>query len=159
MVIKEFHSGELFGIKCHDISVRTGVKIVTVGAWLSEEHKFRLNCISSEGVSNAQQSLRFSSREDAQKFIDLYHNNFGYERSEMQIMNTRVDAEYMPVEVPGISNLAWTQMKKWESTSDSAKERIIHGRPELYGENASLETLNQSQQEQEIISKYRGFRF
>ena len=91
--VRRFETGQLFGIKVRDNSVRTGIKVATLGRYDRTRNGFVVNMISSEGVAGSNQALRFQNRADAQRWIYANCAAFGYEAEDMQVMNTAGSAE------------------------------------------------------------------
>lgn len=173
--IREFTTDQLFGIKARDNSVRTGVKVATLGRYVSATKSFAVNMISSEGVAGSNQALRFEDRLSAQRWIDQNHARFGYDEGEMQVMRTVGTNSFWKVPVDGYDIPGWVNTRKFNYVSDSQMEKFKREIPEYFdadsdarpnGYRDGIDAMYTEDPETgELIpretnqSSYRGFRF
>ena len=172
--IREFTTGQLFGIKARDNSVRTGVKVATLGRYVKSTKSFAVNMISSEGVAGSNQALRFQDEITAQRWINQNHARFGYDRDDMQVMRTVGTNRFWRVPVDGYDTDGWVNVRKFDFVSNTQMARLEDELPEYFDatdprdhidarfttdpETGELIRRNISQ-EQETGGSYRGFQF
>lgn len=153
--IRRFDTGQLFGIKAIDHSVRTGVKVATLGRYDRTRNGFAVNMISSEGVAGSNQALRFENRADAERWIAQNHAAFGYDADEMQVMKTVGVNWFWKVPVAGFEIAGWVNKRKFDHYSDSQMDKFIEEMPEYF---AYHEWPNENEM-QSLEGNYRGFSF
>ena len=153
--IRRFETGQLFGIKVRDNSVRTGIKVATLGRYDRTRNGFAVNMISSEGVAGSNQALRFQNRADAQRWIYANCAAFGYEAEDMQVMNTVGSNYFWKVPVAGFEVDGWVNKRKFDYYSDAQMEKFIEQLPEYF---AYREWPDEGEV-QSLEGNYRGFRF
>lgn len=153
--IRRFETGQLFGIKVRDHSVRTGVKVATLGRYDRNRQGFVVNMISSEGVAGTNQALRFQSRVDAQRWIYQNCAAFGYEAEDMQVMKTVGVNWFWKVPVAGSEVDGWVNKRKFDYHSDAQMEKFIELMPEYFADNEGPD----AEENQNAEGNYRGFSF
>lgn len=172
--IREFTTGQLFGIKARDTSVRTGVKVATLGRYVRSTKAFAVNMISSEGVAGSNQALRFQDEATAQRWIDQNHARFGYDRDEMQVMRTVGTNRFWRVPVDGYDTDGWVNVRKFDYFSSTQMDRLEAELPEYFNANDPRDHIDarytedpetgeliprNREQSQGTSGSYRGFQF
>lgn len=130
---KQFTNGELFGITAYDNSVRTGYKAATVGAFDFQTHKFRVNFISTEGVTGGAQRLRFQTREQAQEWINNNAERYGYDVADLRVSDFRTTETDTRIPVEGCDFDGWVTTRKWRYISPNTLNRLERECPEYFG--------------------------
>lgn len=153
--IRQFETGQLFGIKVRDHSVRTGVKVATLGRYDRNRQGFVVNMISSEGVAGTNQALRFQNRADAQRWIYQNCASFGYEAEDMQVMKTVGVNWFWKVPVAGFEVDGWVNKRKFDYHSDAQMEKFSELMPEYFADNERPD----AEENQNAEGNYRGFSF
>ena len=154
--IRQFGTGQLFGIKVRDHSVRTGVKVATLGRFDFTRHGFVVNFTSTEGVAGSNQALRFSDRSAAERWISLNHELYGYDEDEMAVMNTVGTNNFWKVPVAGFDVDGWVNARKFDYVSSSIMNKLIRNVPEYFSDDATEAPDRETEVPQQ---HYRGFRF
>lgn len=168
--IRRFETGQLFGIKARDHSVRTGTKVATLGRYDRSSRGFAVNMISSEGVAGSNQALRFETRAAAQRWIYANCARFGYDAEDMQVMNTVGSNMFWKVPVAGFEVDGWVNKRKFDYHSGSQMEKFVQEMPEYFDENDPRDAIDarftEDPETGELIPRstasehsYRGFRF
>lgn len=153
--VRRFETGQLFGIKVRDNSVRTGIKVATLGRYDRTRNGFVVNMISSEGVAGSNQALRFQNRADAQRWIYANCAAFGYEAEDMQVMNTVGSNWFWKVPVAGFEVDGWVNKRKFDYYSDAQMEKFIEQMPEYF----AYHEWPDEGEVQSLEGNYRGFQF
>ena len=148
---RSFSTGQLFGIKARDTSVRTGVKIACLGTFNLDRKEFNVNFVSSEGVGNRYQTLKFETREQAEEWIRSNYLIYGYQEDDLAVTRTIGTNTYQKVPVLGSDVPGWVNVIKFDTyTSARVLDRMKAACPEYFSEDAPgpANTMH-----------YRGFHF
>lgn len=146
--IREFQSGQLFGLKIHDGSIRSHYRRVVASQYNEQHHGFEARTISSEGVARFYQTLNFESPEQAMEWANtpLAQQLTGYTADAFEIVRAGY-GNYQRIPVAGVQFDGWVKPLKFEvpiSLSQSKMDRLIELAPEYFDpETERVETNNQ----------------
>lgn len=151
--IREFATGQLFGIKARDNSVRSGTKVAVLGAFQhsgSIRPGFKVNMMSTEGVAGTAQVIRFEDRSEAERWLTEKGSRYGYDQDDLAIMNSRA-GEYIRLPLCDFATDVWV---------NSIILRRFNDRTIAYMNTYCPEYLdNDIPNPSQTATHYRGFRF
>lgn len=154
MRIQTFTNGDIYGVKYSDRYVRTGVKVACAGSYDQRRCGFSINWVSTEGVANGYQVIRFPNIRDAEELAATMPSG--------EILRQRGTAEFvcLPIAVNDQVKWAWVNSKKLRYLSPSAYSRFRADYPGYVdGDQFGIDPLEPAAQDSQIPHQHRGFTF
>lgn len=140
-MIREFRqSGECFGVRVRTNEVRTGVRVATVGDYDRNQHCFKINFTSSEGITGGCQQLRFDSRQLAQQYCDSLQGDCYVSPARI---NHRIETcRAIPIRLDGREIVAYCPIIKWADGRDNSLRKFRADRPEFFTDEEVVSDSN-----------------
>lgn len=149
--IRNFGSGELYGLKVYDPSVRTGYKRVVASKYNDQLHGFEGRAISTEGVMRGYQALNFASEQEAMEWChtELAQRLIGYDAEYFEIVKPRA-GRFQRIPLAGVDFDGWVNPFKFDpiSISERNMQHLIEVAPEYFDpdhEDAATEPTEEPQ--------------
>lgn len=154
--IREFQSGQLYGLKIRDRTLRANTRRVVASKYNDQLHGFEARAISAEGVGRGYQTLNFETEEQAREWCntELAQQLTGYTAIAFELVRTGA-GRYQRIPLAGVPFDGWVCPYKFQAPvciSERQLQHLIEVAPEYFDEEAAGPAANNSQ-----TSTARGF--